>query len=60
MAKLQKLSWQERCYVIGIVPGIILHPIMGEIDLSLADLSDSIIDSLLAENCPYLKLKENL
>ena len=56
MAK-QKTSWQEKFEVVGIVPGEIFHPSIGNVNLADADLSIEVINTLIKEECPFIQLK---
>ncbi len=57
MAKNKKAGWQEIYEVVGIVPGEIVHGIMGRIDLSDPDTSLELIEKLELEGCPFIQKK---
>lgn len=57
MAKQNKAGWQEKYDVVGITPGIIVHPNLGKIDLSDPNIPLEILVQLEAEECPFIKKK---
>jgi len=52
-------SWQDKYDVVGIEPGIIVHGVIGEIDLSRSDIPLETIEKLSSEGCPYIVLKSS-
>lgn len=50
--------WTAKYKVIKIMPGVIIMPGFGRIDLSDTKLAVDLIDRMYAAGCPYLKLIE--
>ncbi|MFZ4413890.1 MAG: hypothetical protein ACOYOV_12470 [Bacteroidales bacterium] len=60
MAKgTKEAGWQDKYDVVGIEPGIIVHGVMGKIDLSRSDIPLETIEKLSQEGCPYIILKNS-
>lgn len=57
MAAKNKAGWQEKYDVVGINPGIIVHPKLGEIDLNNSNIPMETLELLEAETCPFIKKK---
>ena len=57
MAKTKNIKWTDIYDVIGIIPGEIVYPSIGVIDLSRLDIPIETIDKLNAEGCPFITKK---
>lgn len=49
------MGWKDNFKVIGIVPGVVVLPRFGRIDLSRDDHSPDLIERIHKSGCPYLK-----
>ncbi len=49
------MSWQKQYKVVGIIPGRILVPGTGIVDLSDENLPEELIRKLHDKGCPYLQ-----
>lgn len=57
MAKTKNINWTDIYEVTGIIPGKIVYPTIGVIDLSRLDIPIETIDKLNAEGCPFITKK---
>ena len=57
MTKDRSIFWLDKYEIVGLVPGIIYQPQMGEIDLSKTDIPLNIMDKLYEAECPFIKVK---
>ena len=51
------IKWMDEYEVNGIIPGEIIHPSFGIIDLRKPDIPIETLDKLYAEGCPFIKRK---
>ena len=59
MAKGKKrINWQDKYDIVGVTPGIIIHPKVGKIDFSDPLLPIETIEKLIKANCQYVKVKD--
>jgi len=50
--------WKDKYQVVKIVPGVVVMPGIGRIDLSSDRIPEETIQRMYDAGCPYLKLKE--